>query len=125
MQFFKEKRVVERIVTSLFVILFFANAAEHSDKNMVFEDKAVITEIHFGKQKSKDTIEIYISPSCLHCGKFVAEDLEKFMKKHDDGVVLKFLPTSAKDVFIMKIIQNEVKDEKSYFQIYKIISSEQ
>lgn len=107
------------VFVSLFLILSFAQAEDPLSKPMVFEDKSVITEIHFGVPEAKDKIEIYISPSCLHCGKFVAEELEAFVKKHKKAVILKFLPTSAKDIFIMKIIQNEQQDEKSYFEIYK------
>lgn len=108
-----------RVFVSLFLILSFAQAEESLGKSVVFEDKSVITEIHFGIPDTKDKIEVYISPSCLHCGKFVAEELEAFVKKHEKAVILKFLPTSAKDIFIMKIIQNERQDEKSYFEIYK------
>lgn len=129
MQFFEMNRMVRHITASLFLIFAIIhlshtaradkNAEAWSDKIAIFEDKSAITEIQFGKKKSNEKIEIYISPSCLHCGKFVAEDLESFIQKHDDEVVLKFLPTSAKDIFIMKIIQNEAQDKKSYFEIYK------
>lgn len=108
-----------RVFIFLFLVLSFVQVKGAPDKPVVFEDKSVITEIHFGVPEAKDKIEIYISPSCLHCGKFVAEELEDFVKKHENTVVLKFLPTSAKDIFIMKIIQNEQQDEKSYFEIYK------
>ena len=95
--------------------------AEDLNEKVVFEDKSAITEIHFGNSKSENKIEIYISPSCLHCGKFVVEDVEYFVKVHGDeaNVILKFLPTSAKDIFIMKLIQHEAQDEFSYFGIYK------
>ena len=123
MQFFELKRMIKYVVASLFLVLSITHAEkdaeEQSDKVAVFEDKSAVTEIQFGKKKSNSKIEIYISPSCLHCGKFVAEDLENFIQTHDDEVVLKFLPTSAKDIFIMKIIQNETNDKKSYFEIYK------
>lgn len=82
-----------------------------------------ITEIQLGNKDSddRDIIYIYISPSCLHCGKFLAEDVEKFIKE-DNGkhaITIKFLPTSAKDLFIMKLIQNEVKDESGFYMIFK------
>ena len=111
--------MIKQIIASLFCVISIACSEGNRDKIAVFEDKSAVTEIHFGKQQSNEKIEIYISPSCLHCGKFIAEDLENFLKNHDDEVVLKFLPTSAKDIFIMKIIQNETKDPKSYFEIYK------
>ena len=81
----------------------------------------VITEITLGNLKTKNKLDVYISPSCLHCGKFISEDLEEFVKKHSDDVKvsIKFLPTSAKDIFIMKLLQNEAQDEISYFTIYK------
>lgn len=119
MQFFEGKLMIRHIIASLFLALHFTCAEANLNTPPVFEDKSAVTEIHFGKQQSNEKIEIYISPSCLHCGKFIAEDLENFLKNHDDEVVLKFLPTSAKDIFIMKIIQNETKDPKSYFEIYK------
>ena len=97
---------------SLMIAISFVNA---------LEKEKFITEISLGNLEAEDKIDIYISPSCLHCGQFVAEDLEEFMDKHsaEIKVSIKFLPTSAKDVFIMKLLQNEAQDEKSYFAIYK------
>lgn len=81
------------------------------------------TEIKLGNKNSsdKDAIYIYIAPSCLHCGKFLAEDVEKFIKEDNrkHAITIKFLPTSAKDLFIMKLIQNEVKDEGGFYMIFK------
>ena len=99
-------------------IEIFANS---SSNDAITENKLVITEIHLGSPEAESEIEIYISPSCLHCGQFVVETLEKFINRldHKTGVLLRFLPTSAKDVFMMKLLQHEAKDEKSYYDIYK------
>ncbi len=95
--------------------------ANGSSDDVAIAEKPVITEIHLGNPEAENKIEIYISPSCLHCGQFIVETLEEFMHQldHKTEVLLKFLPTSAKDVFIMKLLQHEAKDEKSYYDIYK------
>ncbi len=96
----------------------FVNSREIKE---AINNRNIITEINIGNKDSQNEIEIYISPSCLHCGQFIADDLEKFTRDCGDKakIVLKFLPTSAKDIFIMKLLQNEAKDERAYFSIFK------
>ena len=85
------------------------------------KDDSIITNIHLGKKDAKNKIKIYIAPSCLHCGKFLVEDVKEFLKENSENVevIVKLLPASAKDIFIMKLIQNESKDENGYFAILK------
>lgn len=95
-------------------------AKQDSHKQLI--DSSAITEIHFGNKKATKTVEVYISPSCLHCGQFIINELKDFVDEHgnDADIVVKFLPVSAKDIFIMKLIQNESSgDEKLYFAIYQ------
>ena len=68
-----------------------------------------ITYFTFGTE-GKPIIEIYVSPSCLHCAQFLREDLVKFLEKHsaDCFVKVMLLPVEAKDFFIMS---------KSFFYI--------
>ena len=85
-------------------------------------DIDVITEVSFGTEEDDDfPVIVYISPSCIHCGKFVVGDFKSFVKqhKHAHRIILRFLPTSAKDIFIMKIIQNEVKDADGFFIVFE------
>ena len=115
----------DNLSTSFVVALFsmvvccsFVNSTEIKE---AINNRNIITEINIGNKDAQNEIEIYISPSCLHCGQFIADDLEKFMRDCGDKakIVLKFLPTSAKDIFIMKLLQNETKDERAYFSIFK------
>lgn len=84
-------------------------------------EKQLITEIHLGNKDLKNPTYIYISPSCLHCAKFIVEDLEKFLAKNQDNnhIVIKFLPVSAKDIFIIKLINNETQNENLFYRIFK------
>lgn len=81
-----------------------------------------ITEISFGNtnKQGQEDIVIYISPSCLHCGKFLDEEFTPFLKKNknDFFIQIKFLPSSAKDLFIMKLIQAEARDQNGYYIIF-------
>ncbi len=78
-----------------------------------------ITYFEFGT-KGKPLIEIYVSPSCLHCAHFLIEDLDKFLTKHKEecSVKVMLIPVEAKDFFIMKIIQAEAKDTNGYYMIF-------
>ena len=78
-----------------------------------------ITYFTFGTD-GKQLIEIYVSPSCLHCAQFLIEDLEKFVKQHKDHCFIKvmLIPVTAKDFFIMKLIQAEAKDTNGYYMIF-------
>ena len=69
------------------------------------------TEILLGCSQDESPIYIYISPSCLHCAKFLLEDLNKFLEAKGaiHKVVIRFLPTCAKDVFIMKLMEHKAK----------------
>ncbi|MDR2666665.1 MAG: hypothetical protein LBB34_00910 [Holosporales bacterium] len=79
-----------------------------------------ITEISLGCKTSLNPVYVYVSPTCLHCGRFLIEDVEKFLEKYGETacVVVGILPTSAKDIFIMKLIQNETNDANKYFAIF-------
>jgi hypothetical protein len=47
------------------------------------------------------------------------EDLERFLRENNGVmIVVILLPTSAKDVFIMKLIQSAVRDEDGYYVIF-------
>jgi hypothetical protein len=82
-------------------------------------DVRAITAIRLGNPNCEERITIVVSPSCLHCGKFLLETLPQFLADNENiGVDIAFLPASAKDVFIMKLIQNEAKDEDKYYAIY-------
>ncbi|MDR3046174.1 MAG: DsbA family protein, partial [Bacteroidales bacterium] len=85
------------------------------------KDNLIITEFCLGNAQAKNKIYIYVSPSCLHCGKFIVEDVEEFVKKSskDCYVVIKLIPTSAKDIFIMKLIQREAKNQNDYLTIFQ------
>lgn len=101
------------------VFLIFSSLG-FTEKARFSEDKSVITEITLGDNDSQDITEIYISPSCLHCGKFLNDDLEEFLKTNEKArITIKLLPISAKDIFIMKIIQNKSKNKDQYLAIFK------
>lgn len=88
-----------------------------------------ITYFTFGTH-NKPLIEIYVSPSCLHCAYFLVEDLEAFLKKNNNECFVKviLLPSLDykdgkyifvdKDFFIMKLIQAEAKDVNGYYMIF-------
>jgi hypothetical protein len=84
-----------------------------------------IVKIRLGNRSCSEPIAVYIAPSCLHCGKFLLDVLIGFLGEHDGvGVDLIFLPTSAKDVFIMKLIHNTVKDECGYYVVFRMLIKE-
>lgn len=98
-------------------VSFGKEIAQSKPNNMNF-----ITAIQLGDKNAKKQIDVYISPSCLHCGKFIATDVADFLEKHNNacGITIKFLVTSTKDIFIMKIIQNLTNNaEDEYFKVYK------
>lgn len=104
-------------------LLHFASA---TDLNTVSQNNVQkytpITKVHCGAKPADNitTINIYISPTCLHCAKFIVEDLEEFLKNNDKfHVIINFLPASAKDIFIIKLINKETHDEKLFFSIFK------
>jgi hypothetical protein len=94
---------------------------EDDTEQLPNQSEDATTEIHLGNTACQNPIYVYISPTCLHCGKFLVDDIEEFIKKHEEDVhiIVEILPTSAKDVFIMKLIQNEARDENGYFLIFK------
>ena len=67
-----------------------------------------------------ERIDIYVAPSCLHCGKFLVKDLQDFLDKNSQNcfIRIRLLPVSAKDLFVMKIIQSEARDINGYYMIY-------
>jgi hypothetical protein len=100
---------------------FFAESVKLGANSVVGDDFShPITQLHLGNKKSKKVILVYISPTCLHCGKFLIEDIDEFMKrdKNDADIIIKFLPISAKDIFVMKLIQSEAKSENEYLLIF-------
>ena len=105
----------------LFTTVVCSSFVHSTETKKSINNKEVIAEINIGNKDLQNEIEIYISPSCLHCGQFIAEELEIFTHDYGDKakIVLKFLPISAKDIFIMKLLQNEAKGEKAYFSIFK------
>ncbi|MDR0942559.1 MAG: thioredoxin domain-containing protein, partial [Holosporales bacterium] len=121
------------LVLGIFIVLSSLTCIMPADANTVkatdelnntpqtLKDKPVITEVSLGNKQAKNKIYVYIAPSCLHCGKFVVEDVEEFIRKNgqDCCVVIKLIPTSAKDIFIMKLIQKEAKDQDDYFKIFR------
>jgi hypothetical protein len=95
--------------------------ADNKDKSNDEKDEKITTEISFGQKNDSNSISVTVSPSCMHCAKFIADEFEEFVKKTKDkyGVKVRFLPTSLTDVFIMKLIQNKAKDENGFFLIFK------
>lgn len=80
-----------------------------------------ILEIDAGcKEKQSDEIVLYISPSCLHCLEFIANKLDPFIEKNQKAhVKIKFLTTSAKDVFIMKLLNKFTHDPSKFYITFK------
>ncbi len=79
-------------------------------------------EFSFGCSLDTNPITIYVVPSCLHCGTFLAETLDSFLKQHGQlyGVKVKFIIASAKDLFILKLFYNKFKNDK-YKMYWKYI----
>lgn len=108
-----------KLLLCVFCFVFSINSQNFDDLNN-FETTKPITEIHLGRKSLENPIYIYVSPSCLHCAQFIVEDLEKFLENNKNNhVIIKFLPASAKDVFIIKLINNETKSEDLFFLIFK------
>lgn len=108
-----------KLLLCVFCFVFSINSQNFDDLNN-FETTKPITEIHLGRKSLENSIYIYVSPSCLHCAQFIVEDLEKFLENNKNNhVIIKFLPASAKDVFIIKLINNETKSEDLFFLIFK------
>lgn len=109
-------------LTSVALLTFplFNNAVCTENNPTVVQNVKNYMEIEFGDTKDSSPIYVYVSPSCLHCSKFLLEDLEKFLKKFGAvcKVVVRFLPISAKDLFILKLIQSKSKDSNEFYLIF-------
>lgn len=68
----------------------------------------------------RDRIDIYVAPTCLHCGSFITEELQRFLGINAQKcfIRIRLLPVSAKDLFIMKLIQSEARDMNGYYMIF-------
>jgi hypothetical protein len=66
------------------------------------------------------TIIIYISPSCLHCGKFITEDLSRFLEKfgQEYTIFIRFLLTDKQDVFILNLLHSRARDAAEFYLLY-------
>ena len=107
-----------KIQQSKTLIRYDAEQLQSTGKKIIKKVNA-ITYFTFGRE-GQPVIEIYISPSCLHCAQFILEDLEKFLTIHRDNCFIKvmLIPVTAKDFFIMKIIQAEARDSNGYYIIF-------
>lgn len=91
----------------------------NNNENIVVKKVNAITYFPFGTE-GKPVIDIYISPSCLHCAHFVINDLDKFLEKHKNECFVRvmLIPFIARDFFIMKIMQAEARDSSGYRMIF-------
>jgi hypothetical protein len=66
-------------------------------------------EIRLGCTKDESPIILYVVPSCLHCGKFLAEDVSEFLKQYggSTAIIVRFIVSEAKDIFILKLFYNK------------------
>ena len=117
-QFNKYYRIATRFNKPKTSIKFDPNALNNNN-NVIVKKVNAITYFTFGTE-GKPIIDVYISPSCLHCAQFLVEDLKKFLEKHGNECFIKvmLIPVLARDFFIMKIIQAEAKDSDNYKQIF-------
>jgi hypothetical protein len=81
---------------------------------------AVHMEFKFGYLKDEDPIIVYVVPSCLHCAKFLIDELNPFFNKFGQihGVVVRFIISTPKDIFILKLLHNKYKNEKDHRAMY-------
>lgn len=96
-------------------------AYKNSDKSQI--NVHAILDLTLGNEiynNDAQRIDIYVAPSCLHCGSFLVKDLQDFLDKNSRNcfIRIRLLPVSAKDLFVMKIIQSEAKDANGYYMIY-------
>jgi hypothetical protein len=99
---------------------------EHSEilklqqKNSENASPKVHMEFKFGYLKDEDPIIVYVVPSCLHCAKFLADDLNPFFDKFGQihGVVVRFIISTPKDIFILKLLHNKYKNETDHRVMY-------
>lgn len=78
--------------------------------------ESVYMEFEFGCTDDNNPIYIYVSPSCLHCAQFVLEDLDKFLQKYGAicRVIVRLVPTAAKDVFLIKLFSKKAKNKDEF-----------
>jgi hypothetical protein len=83
------------------------NLANFPDKKSI--NLADCLEFKFGYETDNNPIIVYIVPTCLHCGMFLAEDLDKFLKTYGQlhGVIVRFIIPTKKDLFILKLFYNK------------------
>ena len=91
----------------------------NTNNSLIIKKVNAITYFVFGTE-GKPIINVYISPACLHCAQFLAEDLQKFLDKHKSECCVKvmLIPVLAKDFFVMKIIQAKAKNLDDYYGIF-------
>ncbi|MDR3224299.1 MAG: hypothetical protein LBT03_01790 [Holosporales bacterium] len=86
------------------------------------EKNDVTTEFILGNVNAKKRIVVYISPACLHCAQLLTGDIIPFIKNGSNAetycIVIKLLPTSAKDVFILNLLSELNVDPEKKFNIY-------
>ena len=72
----------------------------------IANDSDVVTEVSFGCSQDDNPTYIYVSPSCFHCGAHLIKKTPKYLQYYGstNKLIVKFLPTSAKDLFIMKLL---------------------
>jgi hypothetical protein len=76
-------------------------------------------EFAFGiATKNAKTVYIYTLPSCLHCLDFLTKDLPEFLEKNKNvNVVVRLIIRSAKDIFIIKLIQSKARSKTEFYLI--------
>lgn len=81
-------------------------AQERRDNEWDVENWMVFT---FGYANDDKPIIVYITPSCLHCGQFLATELDKFLKQYGQRhkVIVKFILSNPDDIFILKLFCNK------------------
>jgi hypothetical protein len=112
-------KIIVRLIYLLAAYLFcgiintiYAEDHENSEQKQDSEENSRYNdcmEIRFGSTSDKSPIIIYVVPSCLHCGEFLAEEVSEFLNKHggDTAVVVRFIVPDTKDVFVLKLFYNK------------------
>jgi hypothetical protein len=86
------------------------NGADHEHED---GDVTDCMEFSLG-QPSENPIIVYVVPSCFHCGLFLAEKLSPFLIEHGQrhNAKVRFIVTTPKDIFIMKLFFNMFENDK-------------
>lgn len=104
-----------------------ADSLNIKEDNKNAETNVPITEYILGSSEKdpKYTVDILVVPTCTHCAQFMEKDLDTFLKNYGQiyTTVVKFVPASIPDIFIINLANIKSKTDDFYTVISYIMKA--